>query len=572
ARRVGTVQHRALGLGSSLRLDVGRRRAVGLGAVSLWPLGLHRWLVGVGAGPDRGAARVRSCARCLLRRTRGGRCRQRAAAQLGRARLGRAGRAVVGLVSLRRAAVVGRLGRAACRQQRRRQSHDRRRRQDRHRLQERRRAERGGGGPRGSLRPATRARGARRGGRYAAAAARARSGSYAARCRELRHRQRPRGAAARGCPRSSSRGHAAAGSYHRRFAAQRGRGTCTGHRTGRATRAGAADRRGTDARARGLGPSAPALRGEPHGTSTTSVAARTCGPRTGTSERCGRNAFAARRAGKPTGSAPGRGDAPRGAGGPRSTPSRSGARSARAITYHRGAAGGGRLRDGAGAASRRGRGRMINALAVEGLPHSSGGLQALSDVSLHAAAGERLVVVGHNGAGKTTLFNIVTGLISPHRGRITLFDRDVTRLQPFRRARLGLGRTFQITTLFPKLTVLDNVLLAVQGADGARFTLHRPATAYPHLVRAAEQLLDEWSLGDRRDVPTRHLSYGEQRQLELILALAARPRVLLLDEPTAGLSPAETAAVAAMVQRFPRDVTLLLLDHDMAVALPAAEP
>ncbi|PYN65908.1 MAG: ABC transporter ATP-binding protein [Candidatus Rokuibacteriota bacterium] len=214
---------------------------------------------------------------------------------------------------------------------------------------------------------------------------------------------------------------------------------------------------------------------------------------------------------------------------------------------------------------------MINALAVEGLSHNFGGLQALSDVSLHAAAGERLVIVGPNGAGKTTLFNIVTGLISPNRGRITLFDRDVTRLQPFRRARLGLGRTFQITTLFPKLTVLDNVLLAVQGADGARFTLHRPATAYPHLVRAAEQLLDEWSLGDRRDVPTRHLSYGEQRQLELILALAARPRVLLLDEPTAGLSPAETAAVAAMVQRFPRDVTLLLIEHDMDVALALAE-
>jgi branched-chain amino acid transport system ATP-binding protein len=214
---------------------------------------------------------------------------------------------------------------------------------------------------------------------------------------------------------------------------------------------------------------------------------------------------------------------------------------------------------------------VINALGVEGLSHNFGGLQALSDVSLHAAAGERLVIVGPNGAGKTTLFNIVTGLITPSIGRIKLFDRDVTRLPPFRRARLGLGRTFQITTLFPKLTVLDNVLLAVQGADGARFTLHRPATAYPHLMQTAERLLEEWSLGDRRQVPTRHLSYGEQRQLELILALASRPRVLLLDEPTAGLSPAETAAVAGMIQRFPREVTLLLIEHDMDVALALAE-
>ncbi|OLB98235.1 MAG: ABC transporter ATP-binding protein [Candidatus Rokubacteria bacterium 13_1_40CM_68_15] len=213
----------------------------------------------------------------------------------------------------------------------------------------------------------------------------------------------------------------------------------------------------------------------------------------------------------------------------------------------------------------------MNALAVEGLSHNFGGLLALSGVNMHAADGERLVIVGPNGAGKTTLFNIVTGLITPSAGRIRLFDRDVTRLQPFRRARLGLGRTFQITTLFPKLSVMDNVLLAVQGADRARFTLHRPVTAYPHLVQRAERLLDEWGLRDRSAMLTHHLSYGEQRQLELILALAARPRVLLLDEPTAGLSPAETASVATMIRRFPRDVTVLLIEHDMDVALALAD-
>ena len=213
----------------------------------------------------------------------------------------------------------------------------------------------------------------------------------------------------------------------------------------------------------------------------------------------------------------------------------------------------------------------MSALTVETLSHDFGGLRALDAVGFEVAEGERLGILGPNGAGKTTLFNLITGLLRPTAGRITLFARDVTRLAPHRRARLGLGRTFQVTTLFPRLTVLDSVLLAVQGADPARFTLHRPRAAFPRLFARAEQLLEAWSLAERRDVPTRELSYGEQRQLELVLALAARPRVLLLDEPTAGLSPAETVAVAGMIRRFPRDVTILLIEHDMDVALELAE-
>jgi branched-chain amino acid transport system ATP-binding protein len=213
----------------------------------------------------------------------------------------------------------------------------------------------------------------------------------------------------------------------------------------------------------------------------------------------------------------------------------------------------------------------VIALAVDRLAHQFGGLRALDDVSLQVAAGERLVILGPNGAGKTTLFNLVTGLLRPTGGRIRLFEQDVTALAPYRRARLGLGRTFQITTLFPRLTVLDNVLLAVQGADGARFTLHRPLASFPRIYAQAESLLATWGLTDRRDVPAQRLSYGEQRQVELLLALAGSPRVLLLDEPTAGLSPAETASVAAMVRRFPRDLTLLLIEHDMDVALELAD-
>jgi branched-chain amino acid transport system ATP-binding protein len=213
----------------------------------------------------------------------------------------------------------------------------------------------------------------------------------------------------------------------------------------------------------------------------------------------------------------------------------------------------------------------VIALAVDRLAHQFGGLRALDDVSMQVAAGERLVILGPNGAGKTTLFNLVTGLLRPTAGRIRLFEQDITALAPYRRARLGLGRTFQITTLFPRLTVLDNVLLAVQGADGARFTLHRPLESFPHFYAQADRLLATWGLTDRSDVPAQRLSYGEQRQVELLLALAGSPRVLLLDEPTAGLSPAETASVAAMVRRFPRDLTLLLIEHDMDVALELAD-
>ena len=207
------------------------------------------------------------------------------------------------------------------------------------------------------------------------------------------------------------------------------------------------------------------------------------------------------------------------------------------------------------------------ALQVEQLSHRFGGLLALNDVNLVVAPGERLAIIGPNGAGKTTLFNIVTGIFRPMAGRIRLFGQDVTRLPPHRRAQLGLARTFQITTLFPRLTVLDSVLLAVQGLDPVRFRLHRPRETYRHLLARAEALLVDWGLADRCQQMTGRLSYGEQRQVELILALAGAPKVLLLDEPTAGLSPAETASVTEMIRRFSRDTTILLIEHDMDVAL-----
>ena len=210
------------------------------------------------------------------------------------------------------------------------------------------------------------------------------------------------------------------------------------------------------------------------------------------------------------------------------------------------------------------------AISVENLTMNFGGLRALDHVTLDIAPGERLVIIGPNGAGKTTFFNILTGVLRTSAGQIRFFGRDVTHLSIHGRARLGLSRTFQITTLFLHLTVLENVLLAVQAARGVRFALHRALTGYRHLYDRAEAILDEWRLAARRDLPANLLSYGEQRQLEIVLALAGKPRVLLLDEPTAGLAPTETGMVVQMIERLPADITVILIEHDMDVAFSLA--
>ena len=213
----------------------------------------------------------------------------------------------------------------------------------------------------------------------------------------------------------------------------------------------------------------------------------------------------------------------------------------------------------------------MTSLAIEALSKDFGGLQALRDLSLEIQPGERRAIIGPNGAGKTTLFHLIGGQLSPSSGRIFLFGREVTKLPPFRRAALGLGRTFQITTLFPNLTVMENMLLAVQALDSVRFVLYRPLTGYRNILSQARRLLEQWNLWEKRRTLVRHLSYGEQRQLEILLALAQMPRVLLLDEPTAGLSGAETQQVVAMIQHLDPSITVLLIEHDMDVAFQVAQ-
>ena len=205
------------------------------------------------------------------------------------------------------------------------------------------------------------------------------------------------------------------------------------------------------------------------------------------------------------------------------------------------------------------------ALAVEGICKHFGALRAVEDVSLHIAPGERRAVIGPNGAGKTTLFHVVSGVLPPSSGSIRLFDHDVTHLPTHQRISLGMARTFQITNLFRNLTVQHNVILALQGLTTTKLSMFKPLGSYTSLLKSAEQLMDEWQLLDRREALVRELSYGEQRAMEIMLAVSQKPRLLLLDEPTAGLSPAETAASAQLIRRLPRDMAMLLIEHDMDV-------
>ena len=194
----------------------------------------------------------------------------------------------------------------------------------------------------------------------------------------------------------------------------------------------------------------------------------------------------------------------------------------------------------------------------------------MDGVDLAVRPGERRALIGPNGAGKTTLFNLIAGALPVTLGRIELFGRDVTRMPSHRRAALGLTRTFQISNLFPTLTVRENCLLAVQALSPVKLAMHRPLSRYRELHTRAEETLASVGLTDRAAATVRNLSHGEQRQLEIGLALAGQPRVLLLDEPTAGLSPAESAAMARLLRRLDPAITVLIIEHDMDIALEVA--
>jgi branched-chain amino acid transport system ATP-binding protein len=210
-------------------------------------------------------------------------------------------------------------------------------------------------------------------------------------------------------------------------------------------------------------------------------------------------------------------------------------------------------------------------LEVDSLVRRFGGIAAVDGVSLTLGMDERLAVIGPNGAGKTTLFRLIAGEVAPTSGTITLFGRDVTTWPTRRRARLGLSRTFQVSNLFPNLSVLDNVRLAAQAQDVVRWQFWpRRAGADAH-TQQAEAALESLMLVARRDDPVSSLSHGERRQLEIAMSLVVTPRLLLLDEPAAGLSLVERARLREILEGLPRSIPLLLIEHDLTLALELAD-
>jgi branched-chain amino acid transport system ATP-binding protein len=211
------------------------------------------------------------------------------------------------------------------------------------------------------------------------------------------------------------------------------------------------------------------------------------------------------------------------------------------------------------------------ALTLDHVSRHFGGLKAVDDVSLTVMPGERHALIGPNGAGKTTLFNVISGELPATSGRIGLFGADVTQLKPHQRAARGIARTFQITKLFPNLTVLDNMLLACTALDSRKFVMFRSTAACGDLMKRAEQLVEQFGLSGHRQAWARDLSYGDQRKLEVALSMAERPRLLLLDEPMAGLSAGESRAMHDIIEALEPTIAVLLIEHDMDIAFAFAE-
>jgi branched-chain amino acid transport system ATP-binding protein len=210
-------------------------------------------------------------------------------------------------------------------------------------------------------------------------------------------------------------------------------------------------------------------------------------------------------------------------------------------------------------------------LAIEGLTKRFGGVIASDEVTLAIPPGELHAIIGPNGAGKTTLIGQLTGELSSQAGRIRFGGRDITTLAVYQRSLLGLARSFQITSLFLDFTALDNVALAVQAHAGHSFRFWRDARREPELREPARAALERVGLGERADAAVANLSHGEHRQLEIAMALATRPRMLLLDEPMAGMGPEESARMVTMLREFKQELTILLIEHDMEAVFALAD-
>jgi branched-chain amino acid transport system ATP-binding protein len=212
-----------------------------------------------------------------------------------------------------------------------------------------------------------------------------------------------------------------------------------------------------------------------------------------------------------------------------------------------------------------------DALEIIDLNKAFGGLRVTQSISLNIRQGERRLIIGPNGAGKTTLFNQISGDMRPNSGQIKLFGRDVTTLAPYQRAHLGLSRTYQIITLFTADTLEHNVTLGLLGLLPSRWQMWRPLSFYRDLATEARRTLDTVGLLHLADHLVSEIAYGEKRRVELAMAMAQKPRVLLLDEPLAGLSNTERSTVKSLIASIPRETTVVMIEHDMDTALDLAE-
>jgi len=210
-------------------------------------------------------------------------------------------------------------------------------------------------------------------------------------------------------------------------------------------------------------------------------------------------------------------------------------------------------------------------LQTKDLCHDFGGMKVLSQVNLEIRQGERHAIIGPNGAGKTTLFNVITGTYHARSGSVRFKGADVTRTEPFQLSRMGMGRSFQITSIFLRQNAFQNVRLAVLSRQGIRYNLFKPIDLMKNITSEVEEILRQINLYDERNVPASTLSYGKQRSLELGMAIATRPDLLMFDEPTAGMSKEETHNAVQLIRRLTEGKTMVIVEHDMEVVFSLAD-
>jgi len=213
----------------------------------------------------------------------------------------------------------------------------------------------------------------------------------------------------------------------------------------------------------------------------------------------------------------------------------------------------------------------MEVLRVENLNKQFGGIHATRNVSFNVEEGEHLAIIGPNGAGKTTLFNLLGGQLTASSGKILFRGKDITYLPAHKRTQLGIARSFQIVSLFSNLTVLENIQLALQGTRSSRFQIYKPVTRYQYLFTEAEELLKSMELWTKRNEPVHSISYGEQRKLEITLSLASDLKLLLLDEPSCGLTTTESADITNRIHKLSKNITVLLVGHDMDLVFGVAQ-